>query len=87
MNYETRPNNIDRDLCDDFADNHDIESKKGDFVYFFDECDDDGDMIDDWYGWKQLTLQGSGSNPYSFVLKIDNVTIETNNLDNDVRLV
>jgi len=85
-NYEARPLTADRDQCDCFDDNNCFETKKGDFSYFFDECDED-EMWDDWYGWKQLTVSYSGNNPYQRTVQINGETVEDNSLDNAVILV
>jgi hypothetical protein len=82
-NYDTVPYNQDRDMCDDWDDDHDIESKRGDFSYFFDECENEVEF----FAWRQLNVVYTGNTPYTREIWLDNVKHSTDSLDADVFLV
>lgn len=81
-NFDVREENNDRNNCDDFDAYNRLESKKGDFNYFFDECDESDDMYRaNFYGWKQLKVASDMSGTqYVRKVYIDGTLIETNTI-------
>lgn len=82
-NYDVREEDNDRNNCDDFDAYNRLESKKGDFNYFFDECSETSptDFRANFYGWKQLTVGSDmDGNQYVRTVYIDGTLIETNTI-------
>jgi hypothetical protein len=87
-NYEARPYNYDRDHTDFTDDNHTLETKRGEFSYFFDECDEDGEFVDGFYGWKLISLAYDSNEDYERCMSINGTEFdECDELDNAVVLV
>jgi len=86
-NYEARPYNYDRDHTDFMDDNHTLETKRGEFSFFFDECDEDDEFVDDFYGWKLITLEFDSYHDYERCVKIDGDIYHCDEHDNEIHLV
>jgi len=87
-NYETRPGSYDRDLCDICEDDGTcIETKRGEFSYYFDECTADGKWESGFYGWRVVSLDFKADDPYSRTVSIDGNLYATDNLQNHLYLV
>jgi len=84
-NYETRPVTTDRDSCDENDDLWKLHSKKGDFAFFFDECEEE-EKWDDWYGWKMISVAFNGFDPYQRKIMINGDVhhIDTLELSGDI---
>jgi hypothetical protein len=86
-NYEARPYNYDRDECDFWDDNNTLETKRGEFSFFFDECNADGEFEDGFFGWKLVTMSYSNNENYTRTISINGELYHTDSLDNAVYLV